>query len=274
MLSIDVAAKRFNAGDGIQRVLRNVRFTVEQGEIVSLYGPSGVGKTTLLRIIAGLDRDYDGEILVDAVHLRQAGSQIGMVVQSDASFGWLTVEENIAFGLRYLAHGYCPPSFLRPFFGRMRWERQAARVRMIAQMVGLSAADLRKYPAALSGGMKQRMAFARALLPNPSVLLLDEPFSALDYESRRSLQALVLQARDQFGTSFVCVSHDPEETVHLADTILFLAGTPATLARRLVLDPNRVRDPDSIDALHTRNQIRSWLRSPDAGALPAAPIVA
>jgi NitT/TauT family transport system ATP-binding protein len=110
--------------------------------------------------------------------------------------------------------------------------RVSAEAERLAKIVGLSQSDLAKYPEEISGGMKQRMAFARALLPNPQVLLLDEPFSSLDFESRQSLQDVVLRVRDELGTAFVCVSHDPEEVLYLADEVFVLSGTPATIVHR------------------------------------------
>jgi len=257
-LVTSIRSKRFSSFGRTQQVLREIKFDVPARSIVNLYGPSGIGKTTLLRIIAGLDREYEGEVLLDGTPWRKPGFRIGMVVQSDVSFGWLTVRENIAFGLKY-RNGSGSPSLLSRITGRVEPQRIEVEAQRMAALVGLAAEDLHKYPAALSGGMKQRMAFARALLPRPDVLLLDEPFSALDYESRRSLQDVVLRARDELGTSFVCVSHDPEETVHLADTVLFLFGEPATIAGCMKLGPSRSRDPDSIEFLKLRNKVRSWL---------------
>jgi ABC-type nitrate/sulfonate/bicarbonate transport system ATPase subunit len=259
MHAISVISKYFTNAKHSQQVLSNIDFTFQQAEIISLYGPSGVGKTTLLRIIAGLDTQYDGQVLLDGTPVTQPTPRIGMVVQSDVSFGWLTVRENIAFGLRY-RNGRRTRSAATalPAHGPLR--PAIEEVDDLAELVGLSSDDLRKYPVQLSGGMKQRMAFARALLPQPEVLLLDEPFSALDYESRRSLQEAVLRARNMLRTSFICVSHDPEETVHLADTVLFIRGTPATIVERLPLGSDRPRDPDSDAFLRLRNLVRSRLR--------------
>jgi len=267
LLTIGVAAKQF--GRGSQHVLEDIAFTVEPAEIISLYGPSGIGKTTLLRIIAGLDTDYEGEMRLDGAPIRRPTPRIGMVVQSDVSFGWLTVRENITFGMRYRNSRGRTSLFTR-LTGRVARGDASYEADRLAELVGLAPSDLPKYPAALSGGMKQRMAFARALLPRPDVLLLDEPFSALDYESRRSLQEVVLRAREALRTSFVCVSHDPEETVHLADTVLFIGGSPATVTERLKLGMDRPRDPDSADFLRLRNLVRSRLRPQPAPLLDLA----
>jgi ABC-type nitrate/sulfonate/bicarbonate transport system ATPase subunit len=278
MLIINIGAKTFGRGARAQRVLDTVKFDVSPAEIVSLYGPSGVGKTTLLRIIAGLDSNYYGEVCLDGVPISNPTARIGMVVQSDVSFGWLSVRDNIAFGLRY-RNGRGNPSALTRFTGRPSGHDVLCETSRLADLVGLAPSDLRKYPAELSGGMKQRMAFARALLPRPDVLLLDEPFSALDYESRRSLQEVVLRARQTLRISFVCVSHDPEETVHLADEVLFISGYPATITDRLSLGVDRPRDPDSSHFLRLRNLVRSRLRPvatlPDRGVgmtLTSSPI--
>jgi len=260
VLTINVIGKRFEGRDRTQRVLGDISFPLKPGEIVSLYGPSGIGKTTLLRIIAGLDTQYDGEVSLDGVRVVRPTPRIGMVVQSDVSFGWLTVRENIAFGLRYRKRRG-ESGGVSGFGGRKANVAATGEAERFAELVGLAPGDLPKYPAALSGGMKQRMAFARALLPQPDVLLLDEPFSALDYESRRSLQEVVLRVRETLGTSFICISHDPEETVHLADTILFVGGSPATIVDHLSLGADRPRDPDSAEFLRLRNLVRSRLRT-------------
>ena len=267
MLAIDIASKKFGRGRDAQIVLGCIQFTVDAAEIVSLYGRSGVGKTTLLRIVAGLDAHYEGEVRLDGVAVAHPTARIGMVVQSDVSFGWLSARENIAFGLRY-RNGRGNPTAFTGLTGRLLARDVVCETDRLADLVGLARSDLQKYPGELSGGMKQRMAFARALLPRPDVLLLDEPFSALDYESRRSLQEVVLRARDALRTSFVCVSHDPEETVHLADEVLFISGAPAAITDRLSLDPYRPRDPDSSDFLRLRNLVRSRLRC--AGSNPGS----
>lgn len=227
-LRVNIRKKFFGSEKHQVVVLRDISFELEPGRILCLYGPSGCGKSTLLRCIAGLDVDFDGDVELDGSPNTHANRSIGMTVQADVSFSWLTVEQNIVFGLRY-STAECDHPWWRRWLGLPDPIRSRADAQRLARLVGLTEEDLGKYPHEISGGMKQRMAFARALLPNPQVLLLDEPFSALEYESRRSLQELVLRVRHQLGTSFVCVSHDPEEVVTLADDVLLLTAVPSTV---------------------------------------------
>jgi NitT/TauT family transport system ATP-binding protein len=139
------------------------------------------------------------------------------------------------------------------------------QAKRLASIVGLSTADLRKHPEEMSGGMKQRMAFARALLPRPQVLLLDEPFSALDFESRQSLQDVVLRVREELGTSFICVSHDPEEILYLADDVLVLKGSPARIVSRNRPELPYQGSPEkrySQDFQKAKKELYGWLAQP------------
>lgn len=230
MLSAKLVKKFYKRGTVLFDVLSDIEFSVPPSSIISLYGPSGCGKSTLLRIIAGLDQEFEGSVLLDGIAVTSPGPKIGLAVQTQVSFEWLSVRQNIAFGLRYKDDHRVG---LRVFGSRNRLSTaEASLVEEFAALVGLKKSDLDKYPSEISGGMAQRMAFARALIPGPRLLLLDEPFSALDYESRNALQDVVLRARDQTGTSFVCVSHDPEEVLYLGDEVIVLSGTPTTLKGR------------------------------------------
>lgn len=227
-LSVQIRKKHFESRGNTTRVLANVEFDVPESSITCVYGPSGCGKSTALKIIAGLDRDFEGEVVLDGHPVQKPTQSIGMVVQTQVTYDWLTVGENMTFGLRYSSE-----SRLRGLFGRLLGgvdpdigKSEAVR---LAKLVGLAESDLAKYPTEISGGMKQRMAFGRALVLRPRVLLLDEPFSSLDYESRQALQDAVLRARDQAGVSFVCVSHDPEEVLYLAQQVVILGNQPATV---------------------------------------------
>ena len=230
-LRISIADKSYVRNGGSVKVLAEIAFTVPASTITCLYGPSGCGKSTLLRIIAGLDYSYSGEVILDGRRITRPTRDIGLTVQTLVSYEWLTVAQNITFGLRY-AEAIHRGSGLGRLFGRTDRGLAQAEARRLADIVGLTPADLDKYPEEISGGMKQRMAFARALLPGPKVLLLDEPFSSLDFESRQILQDVVLRAREELGTSFVCVSHDPEEVLYLADEVLVLTRSPATIVHK------------------------------------------
>lgn len=208
-----------------RQLLGGVDFQVQPREIVFLYGNSGCGKTSLLRIVGGLDRQHSGRVYLDDQPVVGPTARIGMVSQEASSFDWLTARRNIAFGLRYSPKN----SWWQGVFGRVNADTERRVASRMAELVGLDEADLDKYPSAFSGGMKQRMSLARALVPGPDIILLDEPFSALDFEARQALQDLLLRIRDETNTAFVCVSHDPEEVVYLADRVLVLGGSPTRL---------------------------------------------
>jgi NitT/TauT family transport system ATP-binding protein len=266
MLEAIIHAKTFASTSPSQPLLSELALDIPPASIVCLYGPSGCGKTTLLRILAGLDREFEGRVNLDGALLAGPTRQIGMVVQAQVGFDWLTVVDNIAFSNRFAG----PLS--RSGGRRQAAEVEHARVRELAHLVGLFPADLGKYPDQLSGGMKQRMAFARALLPRPRVLLLDEPFSALDFESRQALQEVVLKTRDLYGTSFVCVSHDPEEVLYLADRIAILCGRPARFIAEYPSPLLRPRVPDLRYAAafqQAKRELRGWLDG--GGAAGAEP---
>jgi ABC-type nitrate/sulfonate/bicarbonate transport system ATPase subunit len=229
-LHVSVVEKSFRNKESVSTVLSKVSFVVPRHSILGIYGPSGCGKSTLLRIIAGLDTDYSGYVTLDGKAVTHPTRDIGLTVQTLVSYDWLTVAGNITFGLRY-APSRNGSSWLGQLTGSPR-RNVIQKAEELASIVGLTKADLTKYPEEMSGGMKQRMAFARALLPRPEVLLLDEPFSSLDFESRQWLQEVVLRVRDELGTSFICVSHDPEEILYLADEVIVLRGSPATVIDR------------------------------------------
>lgn len=241
-------------------MLKDIELSLQRGEIVCLYGPSGCGKSTLLRCIAGLDDEFEGQVALDGNVIRGPSKLIGMTVQSDVSYGWLTVEQNIAFGLRYMHSGERRGLF-SALHGRVEPTVARQEARRLAEIVGLAEGDLRHYPHELSGGMKQRMAFARALLPGPRVLLLDEPFSALEYESRNALQDVVLRVREELGTSFILVSHDPEEVVYLGDRIFVLTRRPATIGEHWDVRWNGAGRSRFVPAfLEKTNRLRESLR--------------
>lgn len=230
-LNVLVSNKSFSKNQNATQIISEVDFVVPESSIVCLYGPSGCGKSTLLRIIAGLDAEYQGTVELDGVEVKRPTKRIGLTVQTHVSYDWLTVAGNITFGLKYATHREKEGRFTR-LLGNIPRDHAAEEARRLAAIVGLSCDDLEKYPEEISGGMKQRMAFARALLTSPKVLLLDEPFSSLDFESRQSMQEVVLRVRQQLGTAFVCVSHDPEEVLYLADEVLIMSGRPARIVHR------------------------------------------
>ena len=186
---------------------RDVSFGIEKGHLAALLGPSGSGKTTILRMIAGLDRPDDGDILVEGKRINEIpGSRrgIGFVFQNYALFRYMTVEKNIAFGLEI-----------------QKKSKKEIKERVDELLELTSMKDLgKRYPHQLSGGQRQRVAFARALAPNPHLLLLDEPFAAIDAKVRRELRNWMKEMIGQVGVTSIFVTHDQEEAMEVADTII------------------------------------------------------
>ena len=186
---------------------KDVSFGVEKGHLAALLGPSGSGKTTILRMIAGLDRPDSGDILINGKRVNDLpGSKrgIGFVFQNYALFRYMTVAENIAFGLKVQK--------------KSRTEIKD-RVEQLLELISMSELGNR-YPHQLSGGQRQRVAFARALAPNPQLLLLDEPFAAIDAKVRRELRSWLRKMIRQVGITSIFVTHDQEEAMEVADTII------------------------------------------------------
>lgn len=192
---------------GGKTVLENFALRVAPGEIVALLGPSGCGKSTALRIVAGLETDYEGEVRVLGKSVREPSPAVGVMFQEPRLLPWLSVGRNVAFALDG-AGGATP------------------RIEALLEEVGL-AGWTDALPRALSGGMAQRVALARALFREPAVLLLDEPFGAVDALTRLRLQELLLGVVARHGTTVVLVTHDTREAVQLADRVVVLRGDPA-----------------------------------------------
>ncbi len=198
----------------------------DEGEIVVLLGPSGCGKSTILKAVAGLLPPTKGEILVDGVAVEGVGRDRGMVFQAYTSFGWLTVRENVEYGLR-----------LR---GIDKEERRKEADKYV-EAVGLKDfAD--KLPKELSGGMKQRVAIARTLINKPKLLLMDEPFGALDPQTRWGMQGLLIDISRKEDNTILFVTHDVSEAVYLADTVLVMAPRPTHILHRIEIPHFARRD--------------------------------
>jgi ABC-type nitrate/sulfonate/bicarbonate transport system ATPase subunit len=201
--------------DRVLQVLGNISFDVRQGEIVSLIGESGCGKTTLLRIIQGLIRLDSGSIVVDGAVVKTPGRDRGFVFQQASLLPWRTARQNVEFGLE-----------LQGIPKADRTQRAAA----LLELVGLgSAAQL--YPHELSGGMQQRIGLARALAIDPAILLMDEPFSALDAQTREVLQTELMRIHEQTEKTTLFVTHDLDEALYLSDRIVVLAARPGRIKR-------------------------------------------
>lgn len=227
-LCIENVSKVFQEKTGHVTALENTNFCVKDSEFVTILGPSGCGKSTILRIIAGLEEPSSGRVLLDDREIREPGRDRGMVFQSYTLFPWLNVEENIAFGLNVA--------------GRSKSEQQDA-VRYYIEKIGLKGFE-KAFPRKLSGGMKQRVAIARALANDPEVLLMDEPFGALDAQTRSVMQELLLSVWDESHKTILFVTHDVEEAVFIGDTIYVMTARPGRIKARIDvnLPPQRTYD--------------------------------
>ncbi|MEG0295249.1 MAG: sulfate ABC transporter ATP-binding protein [Clostridium sp.] len=202
-----VELRNINKSFGNFKASNNVSFGIEEGKLVGLLGPSGSGKTTILRMIAGLEVPDEGEIFIDGVKVNNVAPGkrgIGFVFQNYALFRHMTVFENIAFGLK---------------LQKQSNEEINNRVQYLVELIGLKGLE-KRYPKQLSGGQKQRVAFARALAPNPKLLLLDEPFAAVDAKVRKELRTWLKEMINTLKITSIFVTHDQEEAVEVADEII------------------------------------------------------
>jgi NitT/TauT family transport system ATP-binding protein len=202
------------------RALEPTTLAIPDNDFVTILGPSGCGKSTLLRLIAGLDRPTTGRISLDGVPVREPGADRGMVFQSYTLFPWLTVAENIAFGLREKG---------------VARERREKAVRDWLERIGLTGFE-HHYPKQLSGGMQQRTAIARALANDPAILLLDEPFGALDNQTRALMQELLLGIWERERKTVLFVTHDIEEAIFLGSRVLVMTARPGRIKAEVAIE--------------------------------------
>jgi sulfonate transport system ATP-binding protein len=212
--------KQFAVAGGQLQAIADFSLEVAAGELVAIVGPSGCGKSTLLRLLVGLDTAFEGQIRVDNVPVTGVGAERGIVFQEPRLFPWLTVEQNIALGL-----------INEPLSDAQR----TGRVDEFIQLVGLRR-FARAYPHQLSGGMAQRVAIARGLVASPRVLLLDEPFGALDALTRQQMQTELLAIRARTRVTTLLVTHDIEEALFLADRVVVMAPRPGRIRRVIKVD--------------------------------------
>ncbi len=224
MLAIDRVSKTYVNG---LLALDRVSLSVAAGEIVAIVGASGCGKSTLLRIVSGLDQPSSGRVAVDGQHIVTPHPAVGLIFQEPRLLPWLTVAQNIAFGIDGLPAA-----------------EKAARVAAVLAKVGLADYATR-WPRELSGGQGQRVAIARALVARPSVLLLDEPFSALDAFTRLDLQEHLLELWAETRPTLVLVTHDIDEALLLADRIVVMRPNPGQIAKTIAVDLPRPRNRSS-----------------------------
>ncbi|CDM69907.1 Sulfate/thiosulfate import ATP-binding protein CysA [Clostridium bornimense] len=202
-----VELKNINKGFENYKASDNVNFQIEKGKLIALLGPSGSGKTTILRMIAGLETPDSGDIIIDGVRVNDVEASkrgIGFVFQNYALFRYMTVFDNIAFGLEVQKKD-------KKFINE--------RVKELISLIGLEGLE-KRYPHQLSGGQRQRVAFARALAPNPQLLLLDEPFAAIDAKVRHELRTWLREMIDKVGVTSIFVTHDQDEAIEVADEII------------------------------------------------------
>lgn len=225
-LIIDQVEKSFHTGSGKEKlqVLDKVSLSVEKGEIIALLGPSGCGKSTLLNIAAGFEKPDQGLALFLGDPIRSPSPDRGVVFQSSVLMPWLTVKENIAFGLKL-----------------KKLERNSIDVKCenIIQLVGLNGFE-HYYPHRLSGGMQQRVALARALVLEPRMLLLDEPFAALDAQTRMAMQELLLAIVKKLNPTVLFVTHDVEEALLLSDRVFIMSKLPGRIMREIAVPFERL----------------------------------
>lgn len=241
------------------RALDDVNLTVEPGEFVSLVGPSGSGKSTLLRIAAGLDRPTGGTVSFEGRAIENPGPERTMVFQQPALYPWLDVARNIGFGLPARRASPVPPGT------GFRTADPADQVAQAVHLVGLDGFEHHR-PYELSGGMQQRVAIARALITSPRVLLMDEPFGALDAQTRAGMQAFLLHLWQEIHATVLFVTHDVDEAILLSDRIAILSPRPGTVRRNVTVPLMRPRSWDaSLDEgfLHVRRTVLAELRRPD-----------
>lgn len=226
-IHINAVNKIFATGGNEVVALKDINLDIASGEFICLLGPSGCGKSTLLNAIAGFSHPTSGQITAGGKLITDPGPDRGMVFQEYALFPWMTIESNIAFGLEIAGKS---PAEIRE------------RVDMLLKMLGLSEFRAR-YPKDLSGGMRQRVAIARVLALDSPIMLMDEPFGALDALTRRNLQDELLKIWKVFGTTIVFVTHSIEESIYLADRTIVMTYRPGTIKRDVAIDLPRPRDP-------------------------------
>lgn len=224
---------------GRVEALRDVSLDVQSGEFLSILGPTGCGKTTLLRIIAELETPDRGEVRIEP-RIDGSSNALGFLFQQHALFPWMTVEKNVLFGLR--AAGVSRSD--------ARW-----RCAECLRMVGLGE-SVHAYPYELSGGMQRRASLARTIAPKPDIVLMDEPFSALDVSTARALYDEILAMREQLSMTVVFVTHNIEEAVYLASRVIVMATSPGRISAEATIDLPRPRDRLSKDFVQKMLEVR------------------
>ena len=253
-----IAVERFGLSyptmKGSMQAVDDVSIDVAPGEFVSIIGPSGCGKSTLLNALAGFLKPTTGSVRVDGELITRPGSDRGMVFQQHSLFPWKTVRENVEFGLKMK--------------GVPRYQRRTA-ARTLLGLAGLSAFE-NHYPDGLSGGMKQRVGIVRALATGPRILLLDEPFGALDAQTRLIMQQILTNIWQQLKTSVLFVTHDIDEAIFLSDRVYVMTARPGRIKAEIVIPLPRPREPSitmSSEFLALRRGLMSLIREESLKAM-------
>lgn len=246
-INLEHVAVEFSAHTGRRAAVADFELAINPGEFVCLLGPSGCGKSTLLNCVAGFVQPSQGRVVVDGVPVDRPAPERGVVFQQYSLFPWKSVVANVAFGPFMAGHS----------------RRQAHRIALeFLALVGLSA-YANHYPAALSGGMQQRVGIARALANNPTILLMDEPFGALDAQSRAIMQENLLDIWERFGTSIMFVTHDVDEAIFLADRVVIMSAAPGRTLANIKVNLPRPR-PEGVltdrDFLAIKRECLSLIR--------------
>jgi NitT/TauT family transport system ATP-binding protein len=226
VISFEHVTKTFITREGETHAVEDISFTVKDGEFVSLLGPSGCGKSTLLSMVAGLFLPTKGKILLSGDQVTSPSNQVGYMLQQDYLLSWRTIKENILLGLE-IQH-------------KCNEENEKRALKLLSEMGLLSYKD--HYPSQLSGGMRQRVALVRTLVMNPDILLLDEPFSALDYQTKLRLEDLVVDTLRRKQKTAILVTHDISEALAMSDRIIVLSPNPGKI-KSIVDVPDSIRDP-------------------------------
>jgi NitT/TauT family transport system ATP-binding protein len=243
-IQVDGVRKIYQTGKDQVEAVSNVSFTIQQGEFVAILGPSGCGKSTLLMMVGGLETVTSGRILVEGTPVAQPRREVGVMFQDSTLLPWKTVMENIVFPVRIQHRAMSE-----------YWDR----ARELVRMVGLKGFEDKK-PHQLSGGMRQRVAICRALVTDPDILLMDEPFSALDAMTREEMNDALLDIWDKYKKTGLFVTHSIREAVYLADRVLVMTRRPATIVEDLRVPFGRPRDP-RVGETREFNEICGHLRA-------------
>ncbi len=251
VLEVKGLNKTFESAQGRVTALRDISFQTHRREFVCVIGPSGCGKSTLIRILAGLESLTSGDVLLDGKPVNGPGPERGMVFQGYTLFPWLTVKKNVMFGLESIGTG-------RP-------QAESEAMQWI-DLVGLEK-FANAYPHQLSGGMKQRVAIARALATQPRILLMDEPFGALDAQTRFKMQSYLLEIWKNIDITILFITHDLDEAIYLADRILVLRANPGEVDELIEVPVPRPRHGEQVlspEFLATKKRLEDLIHPPES----------